>query len=71
MIETTTVAVGPAVSAEARRRQSDIEFAVDETLAESFPASNPPSWNPGGAVCAAWPPEARGRGANRGERALS
>ncbi len=61
MTEMKTVTVGPTVGVEVRRRQFDVERAVDEALAESFPASNPPSWNPGGAVCAARPPPGDGR----------
>jgi hypothetical protein len=55
MIEMKTVAAGATGRSEARHLEFDSDRAVDEALAESFPASDPPSWNPGGAVCAASP----------------
>ena len=30
-----------------RRNRLDAERAIDDVLADSFPASDPPSWNPG------------------------
>lgn len=35
-----------------RRERLAAERAIDDVLADSFPASDPPSWNPGGAM--AW-----------------
>ena len=38
---------GPADDFSARRNRLDAERAMDDVLADSFPASDPPSWNPG------------------------
>jgi hypothetical protein len=38
---------GRADALSERRNRLDAERAIDEVLAESFPASDPPSWNPG------------------------
>lgn len=59
MIETTTLRAAGGI--EARRLGLDLDRAVDDALADSFPASDPPPWNPGGAVCAARPPPADAR----------
>ena len=55
MIEMKTRAVRPAGRVEARPVQVEVDRAIDEALADSFPASDPPPWNAGGAVCAARP----------------
>src|SRR3954470_15233836 len=41
-----SLTAGPEQS-DVRRRRLAAELAVDEVLAESFPASDPPSWTPG------------------------
>ena len=41
-----TVDRSTEVSSERRRRLA-VEQAMDQVLADSFPASDPPSWNPG------------------------
>jgi hypothetical protein len=49
-----------------RRNRLDTERAIDEVLAESFPASDPPSWNPG--VSRPAPPVSMHHEATRSER---
>jgi hypothetical protein len=36
-----------AEASDERRRRLAAEQALDQVLADSFPASDPPSWNPG------------------------
>jgi hypothetical protein len=38
---------GGAHDVSERRNQLEAERAIDDVLADSFPASDPPSWNPG------------------------
>ena len=57
--------VGTAEEAHERRWRLAAEQALDQILADSFPASDPPSWNPGIAVLnspEAAEPEAEGSG---------
>jgi hypothetical protein len=46
-ITPTIVGVDGIADESNERRRAVAERALDEVLAESFPASDPPSWNPG------------------------
>jgi hypothetical protein len=56
MIQMKTVPGRGASRSTPRHLQLNLDRAVDEALTDSFPASDPPPWNPGGAACAARPP---------------
>jgi len=43
----TIVGVDRIADESNERRRAAVERALDDVLAESFPASDPPSWNPG------------------------
>ena len=47
---TRTIVDGNAQESDERRRRRVAEQAMDQVLADSFPASDPPSWNAGVAI---------------------